>query len=215
MEMKARTEWIGLWQGSEDFKNVSHAHEQWMQVTLPVQGTCHFTQENRGYALQQGSGLIQPPGTNHHFHIGERASVIILKVRERGNGGMEAVRPRFEAGARHDIRQSFDAGDVLGRFRHWMLALMQGQALADPLAAQEVENDVLAYVGGLVGAGSQDAPRTAPPKGLTDPHLERALAYMHDCYEQPLSIDELAGIALQSRYHFIRSFREATGKTPY
>lgn len=231
MEMKAETEWIELWQGSEGFKNVPHAHADWMQVTLPIQGTCHFTQEARGYALGQGSGLIQPPGTNHHFHIGSRASVIIVKVRERGLGGMEAIQPRFEAGARQDIRQAFDADAVVARFRHWMLALIQGQALADPLAVQEVEHDVLHYMDGLVGASpanrSRDtaartgtsaasaALRSASPIGGIDAHLERALAYMHDCYENAISIDELAGIALQSRFHFIRSFREATGTTPY
>ncbi|QHW29907.1 helix-turn-helix transcriptional regulator [Paenibacillus rhizovicinus] len=224
--MKAETEWIELWQGSEDFKNVPHAHEDWMQVTLPIQGTCHFTQEARSYALEQGSGLIQPPGTNHHFQIGARTSVIILKVRERGIGGMNAIQPRFEAGARQDIRQSFVADDIVSRFRQWMLALIQGQALADPLAVQEVEIDVVRYLGRLTGVtsgvpspesgwGAAGTAGTALPIGGIDPHLRRALAYMHDCYENAISIDDLAGIALQSRFHFIRTFRETMGTTPY
>ncbi|QHT60849.1 helix-turn-helix transcriptional regulator [Paenibacillus lycopersici] len=215
MEMKVETDWIELWQGSEAFSNVPHTHDEWMQVTLPVKGVCHFTQEARSFGLEQGSGLIQPPGTNHHFRIGESAAVVIVKVRERGRGGMASVRRDFEAGAGHELRQRFDADAVVARFRTWMLALIQGQSAADPLAVQEVEHDVLAYVSGLIGMEHGETYRSEPPKGVADPHLLRAIAYMHDCYDETISVDELAALALQSRFHFIRSFREATGTTPY
>ncbi|SFE72889.1 AraC-type DNA-binding protein [Paenibacillus catalpae] len=211
MEMKVETDWIELWQGSHGFKNVPHKHEDWMQVTLPIKGTVHFTQEERSYGLKQGNGLLQPPGTEHHFYLGEQSSVIIVKVRERGAGGMEAIQPQFMAGEGQDIRQEFHAGDMVGRFRQWMMALIEGQALADPIAVQEVEQDVVAYLGGMLKLGRKEL----LPTGVSDPHIRRALAYLHDCYDDTINIDELAGIALQSRYHFVRSFREATGTTPY
>mgnify|MGYP001436846867 CR=1 FL=1 len=213
MEMKVETEWIELWQGSHNFKNVPHRHEDWMQVTLPIKGMVHFTQEERSYGLRQGNGLLQPPGTEHHFHLGEQSSVIIVKVRERGAGGMEAINPQFMTGARQDIRQEFHTGDMVGRFRQWMIALIEGQTLSDPLAVQEVEQDVVAYIGGMLKFGHNQKKRM--PSGVDDPHILRALTYIHDCYDHMINIDELAGIALQSRYHFIRSFREATGTTPY
>ncbi|GLX67802.1 AraC family transcriptional regulator [Paenibacillus glycanilyticus] len=212
MEMKVETDWIELWQGSHGFRNVPHKHDDWMQVTLPIKGIVHFTQEDRSYGLRQGNGLLQPPGTEHHFYLGEQSSVIIMKVREQGAGGMASINPQFTAGSEHDIRQHFHAEDMVGRFRGWMLALIQGQALADPLAVQEVEQDVVAYLGGMLKL--EDRKSSMPP-GICDPHLVRALAYLHDCYADTINIDELAGIALQSRYHFIRSFREATGTTPY
>ncbi|MCM3630815.1 helix-turn-helix domain-containing protein [Paenibacillus glycanilyticus] len=211
MEMKVETDWIELWQGSHGFKNVPHRHEDWMQVTLPIKGTVHFTQEERSYGLKQGNGLLQPPGTEHHFYLGEQSSVIIVKIRERGAGGMESIGPQFAAGEGQDIRQEFHTGDMIGRFRQWMMALIEGQALADPLAVQEVEQDVVAYLGGMLKLGKKEP----LPPGISDPHILRALTYLHDCYENMINIDELAGIALQSRYHFIRSFREATGTTPY
>ncbi|MGG1518136.1 helix-turn-helix domain-containing protein [Paenibacillus oryzisoli] len=215
MEMKAETAWIELWQGSNGFKNGPHVHDDWMQITLPVRGVCHFTQEARSYALRQGSGLIQPPGAEHHFHLGDQTSVIILKVREKGPGGMTAIQPQFTAGAHHDVRQSFDPSALVGRFQQWMLALMQGQTLADPLAVAQVEHDVLAYVGDWLGVNLAEPVPGAAPIEMADPHMQRALAYLYDCYEQPVSIDELAALALQSRFHFIRSFRKATGTTPY
>ncbi|WP_241242871.1 AraC family transcriptional regulator [Paenibacillus whitsoniae] len=215
MEMKAETAWIELWQGSNEFRNIPHTHENWMQVTLPVKGMCYFTQEARSYSLGQGSGLIQPPGSKHHFHLGEQTTVIILKVREKGPGGMTSIQPQFAAGAHHDVRQTFDPSALVGRFQQWMLALMQGQTLADPLAIEHVEQDVLAYVGDWLGVSLSDSVPGAAPIERVDPHMQRVLAYLHDCYQQPVSVDELAALALQSRFHFIRSFRKATGTTPY
>ncbi|UJF34960.1 helix-turn-helix domain-containing protein [Paenibacillus hexagrammi] len=215
MQVKAETAWIELWQGSNEFKNVPHTHENWMQITLPVKGVCHFTQEARSYALGQGSGLIQPPGMKHHFHLGEQASVIILKVQERGLGGMTAIHPPFIAGAQQDVLQAFNPPALVSRFQHWMLSLMQGQTLSDPLAVQQVEHDVLAFLGDWLGISRSEPAQSALPEGITDPHMLRTLEYLHDCYEQAICVDELAAQALQSRFHFIRSFRKATGTTPY
>lgn len=217
MEMKFETDWIELWQGGAAFSNLPHAHEQWMQVTLPVKGYCRFTQENRSYMLEQGGGIIQPPGAEHHFEIGQASSVMIMKVREQGEGGMSSLLPSFVPGTNHDIRHDFDSDEIVSRFKHWMLALMQGQTLADPAAVQEVESEVVAYVGGLIGVIAQDDARRrlAQPGAVADAHLRRAITYLHECYAQTINVDELAAIALQSRFHFIRSFREATGTTPY
>ncbi|WP_219836799.1 helix-turn-helix domain-containing protein [Paenibacillus sp. R14(2021)] len=217
MEIKVRTEWIELWQGTDDFATISHAHDNWMQVTLPVKGTCLFTQDEKNYELKQGSGLIQPPGARHHFELGKQTSVIILKVREQGAGGMDAMQPDYQAGSTHDIRYTFDADEVTGRFRNWMVALLQGQTAADPLAVQEVESEIVGYVGELTGSVKPASAGSVKPAilGISDPHMLRAMTYMQDCYANAIRVDELAGIALQSRYHFIRSFREATGTTPY
>lgn len=48
-----------------------------------------------------------------------------------------------------------------------------------------------------------------------DLHLKRAVEYAHAHYRDQLDVDTLAAVALQSRFHFIRSFRTMTGLTPY
>ena len=39
--------------------------------------------------------------------------------------------------------------------------------------------------------------------------------YIHDCFKQRVSIDELASIAMMSKFHFLRVFKEAFGCTPH
>jgi AraC family transcriptional regulator len=49
----------------------------------------------------------------------------------------------------------------------------------------------------------------------TDPRVDRALAYLRERLGHPVTVSELAGQALLSRYHFLRVFKRETGRTPY
>src|ERR1700744_488568 len=43
---------------------------------------------------------------------------------------------------------------------------------------------------------------------------ERAIRFMCERYSEPLSLDDIAGSAIMSRFHFCRIFASATGVTP-
>ena len=45
--------------------------------------------------------------------------------------------------------------------------------------------------------------------------LLRAREFMYDCYSQSIRLEEIAGIAGISPFHFLRSFHSAFGETPY
>jgi AraC-like DNA-binding protein len=45
--------------------------------------------------------------------------------------------------------------------------------------------------------------------------IARAVDLMHSCYQDELSLDDLARAAAMSRYHFLRSFKAEVGMTPY
>jgi AraC-like DNA-binding protein len=45
--------------------------------------------------------------------------------------------------------------------------------------------------------------------------LCRARAFIDDCYDLPLDLDQISSRACFSRYHFIRLFRQAFNKTPH
>jgi len=215
MEMKIETDWIELWHGYDNFRNVPHKHEDWLQVTLPIKGTCHFSQEERNFRLNEGNGLLQLPGTKHWFSLGEQSSAVILKVRENGSGGLSSVRRGALDGPGAERVLPFRSDEIIGKFRRWMLTLMEGQTLTEQLAVQEVESEVLACLNGLLKPEEDEPSIPRWPAAIADPHLRRAIDYIRDCYTETINVDELAAIALKSRFHFIRAFREATGTTPY
>ena len=57
-------------------------------------------------------------------------------------------------------------------------------------------------------------PRTAPGQ-LTKTQVDRVCDYVEAHLHQPITLDELAGVAGLSRSHFSRSFRSTTGQGPY
>lgn len=207
MEMSIRTERMELFKGADRFSNRSHRHGHWYQVTVPVQGVCHVTMENKPYRLNGGEGLIQHPGTEHFLRLDADSSVIIIKIREDALGLEQASGslPEFA------VRQRMDPGELSRLFRHWTSELMFGDA-PDPLAAQETEIRVLHYLRATLNG-------SIPERGLEskvrDVHIHQVLEYMHAYYAEAVSVDDLAAVAKQSRFHFIRNFRECTGVTPY
>ncbi len=53
------------------------------------------------------------------------------------------------------------------------------------------------------------------PTGSNEERLAQAVEFLETCYDEKISLQNLANLANMSRYHFLRSFRNYTGKTPY
>jgi AraC family transcriptional regulator len=51
--------------------------------------------------------------------------------------------------------------------------------------------------------------------GLVDRRLRRAIEFMHDNYSRELALEEIAGAAYLSEFHFARLFKQITGVTPH
>ncbi|WP_160500610.1 AraC family transcriptional regulator [Paenibacillus dendrobii] len=212
MEMSIRTDRMELFKGADSFSNQPHNHRHFYQFTVPVQGICHFTMDNRPFRLHEGDGLVQHPGAEHYLHLDDASSVIIIKFRQDAlqldNG--PNTRPEFAE------RQWMNPLDLSRRFQHWTTELMFTEE-KEPLAAQETEIQVLHYLKeALYGSSMFDGKlENRGNHFVRDVHLDRVLEYMHECYSSAVSIEELSAIAGQSRYHFMRMFHAYTGVTPY
>jgi AraC-like DNA-binding protein len=57
----------------------------------------------------------------------------------------------------------------------------------------------------------------AKPKVGSEVHerLCRARAFINECYQEPLDLDQISQQACLSRYHFLRLFREEFSTTPH
>ncbi|WP_159882116.1 AraC family transcriptional regulator [Paenibacillus puerhi] len=213
MIVQITTPQLELWRIGGQFSNLPHAHEGEFQVTVPVNGTCFFTQENKEYMVAGGGGLVQHPLENHYFNIGHGAEVLIFKI---GCSSLKELVPYTEL--EFAVRQEFDPIIVSGHFRRWMGLLLD----CDPtnrLAQEETETEVLQYLLGSLDGSHDNASKayTDLPMGAfsSDPYLRHVLEYIHAHYSDDIHIDELASIARQSRFHFIRSFKKNVGLTPY
>lgn len=210
MNIRIETPKMELWRIENEFTNVPHSHEGQVQLTVPIHGTCHFTHERREYRLAEGCALVQHPREEHHFRIGDNAGVIIIQL-QAGSLAEEARQEELS------FRQYLNPKEIQSRFRDWV-GLILARDPADNLSLQETEAMVVSYLHGVLKGGFRpDVDEGEPTRrsGVADPHLVRVIDYIHTSFRSPLTIDEMASMAHQSRYHFIRSFKAATGLTPY
>jgi AraC family transcriptional regulator len=67
----------------------------------------------------------------------------------------------------------------------------------------------------VLGMTSGEAPRPARVVARDEQRISEVLHVIEERSEEALDLDELAAIASLSKYHFLRTFRNAVGRSPY
>jgi len=94
-----------------------------------------------------------------------------------------------------------------------LLAELEGNAPGGRLYAESMANVLAVHLLRHYTVAGGGPRRFAG--GLSGQRLRRVLAFVADNYERDLSLDELAGEAGMSTFHFAREFKRATGTTPH
>ena len=85
-------------------------------------------------------------------------------------------------------------------------------AAASPLT---VEETILALIGQVVlAAGINHTPPRKPRPAATR-RMPRVLEFIENNLASDMSLTDLSGLAAMSKYHFLRTFKRATGLTPH
>lgn len=89
--------------------------------------------------------------------------------------------------------------------------------VADPSSRLFMEQATDLLVTQLLRAHSSRVGRiaTTPQRGLARWQVKKVTDYMRERLGAPIGLDDLAGVAGLSRFHFCTAFREATGTTPH
>lgn len=210
MIIQLSTPKLELWRIDGQFSNQPHVHENDFQITIPIYGHCEFTLENRPYSLMNGGGLVQHPKEKHYFEIGPRSGVLIFKLNQNG-----LKHHSLQEHTEFAISQQFDVSFMTEKFRKWSSVLLSSDP-SDLLVQEELEAEILYFLfDKMDGSHKLMAESSAMRVPCADPHMSKALDFIHANYKTDVRIDTLAALAITSRYHFIRSFKELTGLTPY
>jgi AraC family transcriptional regulator len=120
----------------------------------------------------------------------------------------ESRQPRVELQERHGLQDQ--------TMRHLMEILRDEKRQGFQSGAFFLDSIAVALASHLIRRYSANAPvMTSSVGGMAPSALRRCIALMDARLEGDLRLDELASEAGLSTSHFIRSFRESTGKTPY
>lgn len=192
------------------FTNDPHIHPSHYQMTIPIRGHCHFTHRSKERKLVAGEGLLLPPQSEHNFYQGSEDGIIIFQINDDSLYPAEASslpEPKY--------KYEFDPTAVSAFLHQWSSSFFPS-GNTESLSLEEKELQALHYVHRLIWGSESSYSKQLHIKHYQDNrYINRVLDYIHAHYCESIRIEELAAIALQSRYHFIRCFKSNTGFTPY
>lgn len=115
---------------------------------------------------------------------------------------------RFEVVARSNPRDP-----LVSRVGMALLAEMDSEAPGARLYAESLANVLAVHVlRNYTAAGVEPRRFTG---GLSGRRLRRVLSYIAENHEHELTLEDIAGEAAMSTFHFAREFKRATGTTPH
>jgi AraC family transcriptional regulator len=145
-----------------------------------------------------------------HMEMRNPASIALVLLRNEilEQALRDSRQPRVELRERHGLQDQ--------TMRHLMEILLYEKRQGFQSGAFFLDSIAAALASHLIHRYSADAPLIANSIGGMAPStLRRCIALMEARLEGDLGLNELANEAGLSTSHFIRSFRESTGKTPY
>jgi AraC family transcriptional regulator len=177
-------------------------------IALVVEGSFTYRAGGERHLLHPGALLLGNPGVcyscGHDHGAGDRCLSLRLEpesLAEIAAGVGAPAEFRFPAAM-------LPARNVLPPHR----ALLAAGRHRDELLADQ---EIMALVGNLVRHFTGATPRRLRVSAQDERRIARALRHAEKAADRPLDLDQLAGEAAMSRYHFLRVFRRVVGETPY
>jgi AraC-like DNA-binding protein len=166
----------------------SHGHQE---IIAPVSGLMHVEVDGRPLSAGAGELLVYRAGAVHAERSDRRRPVDMYFVAFE-HPELVAVLPAKLADARGRVPLMIS----------WMVDELPAANAAGKAVALRLLDAVVAET--LRAAETPPEPEFA----------RRARALMREALAEPLTLDDLAAEAGMSRFHFVRSFRRAAGRTP-
>lgn len=180
-----------------------HSHEYYV-LALVERGAQYFRLGKKTYLTPPGGLIFLNPGDSHTGEPdsgGYRYRALYPKVEHMQDAarelGLSQAVPLFPHPRRNHP-------GLAAQFRRMHALLM----CAEP--GLEAETAFVSTLAELLRTFGDVRPPAVRPATV-----QRALAYIHENFTRPITLDELAAVESLSRYHFLRSFRNQVGMPPH
>ncbi len=197
--------------GEGELPEHSHAEHMLLLALTPCRGELRAAGGFRTRAQVRGGVCVVPSGQPFAARLGGDAECLAiyldpaLVARAASDTGASG---RFEVVTRSQPRDP-----LVSRVGMALLGEMGSDAPGSRFYAESLANVLAVHLLRHYTAAGAEPRRFAG--GLSGPRLRRVLSYIADNHEQDLSLEDLAGEAAMSTFHFAREFKRATGTTPH
>ncbi|MFC0219087.1 AraC family transcriptional regulator [Pseudochelatococcus lubricantis] len=191
-----------------DHRYSPHFHDEFVVAAFRRGAQRHRVARHEGVA-HAGTVMIIHPGEVHSAEAAERNGIWEHCAFYPSTDTMEAIAADMLGGS-----GALDFGRATlrtepGLARSLLAAHRVVEATPDAVEKQSAVYEALAL---LIRRYGQRAGRASRPQSPAA-DMSRAVAFMNDCHDRRLTVDEIARVAGLSEYHFMRAFRAQSGLT--
>jgi AraC family transcriptional regulator len=198
-----------------NWHDTPHLHEDVYQISIPLEGELIARLENRESKLNSGNAVLANPNSIHGHHLGKhKSSFIIIGINRKAlnEWANEHLSLQDEVQFNHD--QTIFAPDLKQQMKGWLSPFLFHEKGNSTLTT-EVESTIFHYFTTILRGSHKLKEKETPPVIISNMYISEAIEYIHAHYCENIQIDTLAILAQQSKYHFIRSFKQWTKFSPY
>jgi AraC family transcriptional regulator len=193
--------------------DVLHTHKAEYQISIPLIGS-PYVEMNRTEVkrISEQQRMVTSPGNTHrHFTEEQGAKLLLLDVKEHFLQSVLRNRLPKDPGTIEFATVSDGPSEGFRKIAEGLLRQSMLGAI-DSIQLQESELELANLLLSLHPGSYHSVWLSSVPSRM-HPALQKVLEYIHDTYAEDISLDRLADISGISKYHLIRLFREATGRT--
>ncbi|MGG0288796.1 AraC family transcriptional regulator [Peribacillus butanolivorans] len=210
MDFRIELEFIKFLQISEsNWADPLHSHENSYQISIPISGKLITTLNQSDYVLNNGHAIVTNPSSthSHQFEKGQNKMLLIGLNRCSLNEWLMENKG-LNGEVLFEENQLILTNQLLSKIRSWSSAWLFNE---DPLYQNYIEDEIFSYFSQLLIGSHSSKSRAVYSDNF---QLNQVLDYIHTSYSENINIEQLAAVANQSKYHFIRSFKKATNYPP-
>ncbi len=178
-------------------------------IAAVVEGTFHYRSESGTALLHDGALLLGNRGAcyacGHEHSRGDRCISLTLAP-----DLFSEIAATAAGSARYRFRSAMlpSCPEILP----WFVRL---EASPHTLGRLEADEAMIGVAERVVSVSSSSTPHCVELSPLDARRISRAVQYIAENAAEDVSLDDIAGEVATSSYHFLRTFRRATGLTPY
>lgn len=190
-----------------------HYHTNDYQISIPLNGKLFYKSDNKEILLIEGNSMVANPFTTHEHQIGpQRSSFIIVGFNRIALNQWANEKYRLYEEIEFRENQILFSNDFKEQMKKWLIPTLF-QETQDNILQAQLEDRIFSYF--LSTLKGSHAFKDLNNYIVSDKYINNVLEYIHSFYYEEIKIEDLALVAQQSKYHFIRSFKHFTGYTPY
>jgi AraC-like DNA-binding protein len=190
--------------------DTSHSHDDVYQISVPLTGKMITYLNQKTLTLCEGEAIITNPHSRHAHQFDGHSSMFLIGLDRETLNGWNSENGNEEISFKE--QQTISSVAVKKQVKQWFDQYLFHSH--EDTVIKDIENEAFQFFTSIF-RGSHSVEKKQHSLHMSDHSILHVLDFIHTNYHEAMNVDTLAAIASQSKYHFMRSFKNYTNLSPH